>query len=78
MKAYVRKDLLDFGEYPPASIEITSQEWNLVFVAWQIDAWDRTPQGEFYKSGYNLLLLHPLNGKLFWSYSIDFDFLDCK
>ncbi len=75
MKAYVRRDLIEWCDYPCASIDISPAEWtNLKFEAWLIQGWNDTPNGDF-EEGYNLILVHPISGKLFWSYSIDFDFI---
>jgi hypothetical protein len=74
MKAIVRRDLIERGDYPPSSIEVSSRDWDeLEFEFWLIQGYNATQDGDF-EEGYDLILVHPRTGKLFWSYSIDFSF----
>lgn len=70
MKAFVRRDLIQAGEYPPASIKITPRDWEkLEFNCWLIEGYN-----DDFEESYNLIMVHPLTCELFWGYSIDFDF----
>lgn len=64
--AYVRKDLI--GEVP-TSIQLTFEEQRDLKFKCYIDEFEHT-----HEEGYNLLLVHPVSGDIFWGLSIDFDY----
>lgn len=74
--AYAKKNEIENGYYPTASIYIRRQEWEtLKFLYMQLDESDDTdfiPND--HPEGFNVILMHPVTKELFWSYSHDLDF----
>lgn len=74
-KAVWREDLREAGEMPRASCEVSLKEWQHLMFSYLLLDKDTPFRETDTVEGYNLILLHPFNGCLFWGYSADFDFI---
>ena len=68
MKAYLRDDLIEEGVYPACSDTLPNDEWEEL----DFEVLD-TPEFETVE-GFNMLIKHPLNNKLLFVCSIDFNY----
>ena len=71
MKAYAR---LDWNERPLTSIELTKEE--LETLNFEHYTLDHDNKFDFPEECFNMMLVHPKTGQVFWGYSADFDFKD--
>lgn len=67
MTAYAR---LDNG-YPYTSLNLTDKEWETLY--FETYTLDHDNKYDFPEECYNMMLVHPLTGQVFWGYSADFD-----
>ena len=69
-KAFVKRELLDGGYIIPTTINLTREECeHCLFEHYTFDGGVSD-----FEERYNMVLVHPISGKLFFAYSIDFDF----
>lgn len=67
MPTYAR---LDNG-YPYTSLDLTDKEWETLY--FETYTLDHDNKYDFPEECYNMMLVHPLTGQVFWGYSADFD-----